>query len=187
MRAATACRRFPVPSTTLWYTERMSDTDDSTAPLSRTGSGADLARRMDRMEARQDATEAKLGDLTVIVTRVEENQKHSDTVAALRHDAMATSLGGLTSTVDIFIKRIEGILTGEVQTAQSKQGQALIADFTAWRSEVDRRLRTIDEEAVISRSKQQGVIFALSGAKAMLLLIAAFLAPVVAVIIALTR
>ena len=108
----------------------MSDESDSITPTpARAGSGADLARRMDRMEDRQDNMEKTLANLSGTVARVELNQKHAEELNLLRHDALKTGLDSLTGIVGTFITRIEGIIDGTVQTAQTRQGAEVMAQY----------------------------------------------------------
>ena len=103
----------------------------------RSGSGADLARRMDRMEARQDSIETEVRTLAATVARVELNQEHATELNKLRFDALDTGLKALTGIVTDFIKRVEGIVDGTVETGQGRAGREMVADYQSWRRDVD--------------------------------------------------
>lgn len=165
----------------------MSDTDSMETSAPRAGTGADLARRMDRMENRQDSMEQTLANLGATVARVETNQAHAEELNKLRFESQKQGLDTLTGTVGAFIARIDGIISGEIETAQSKQGLRIMTDYLAWRERVDTH---IDESTVLhasQASQRQGMIFALSGAKATILLAAAIASPIVAIVVALIR
>jgi hypothetical protein len=106
-------------------------------PTIRVGSSADLARRMDRIEQRQEKQEAEMGVLTATVARVEINQNHAAELTKLRFDALERGVGDVAGTLKVFMGRIEGILSGEIVTQQSKAGQEMVADYREWREEVD--------------------------------------------------
>ena len=71
----------------------------------RPGSGADLSRRMDRIEAAQEA--------------------------------QAREMSSLGSDLKTFMARIEGMISGEVETSAAREGRELVADYKKWRVEVD--------------------------------------------------
>lgn len=114
------------------------------APV-RVGSSVDLARRMDKIEARHETLETEVRNLTVTVGRVETNQAHAEELNKLRFDSQKTSLDTLGAKLDQFIARIDGIISGEVQTAQTRQGQELLAEWTEWRKETSEKLSQHDE------------------------------------------
>jgi hypothetical protein len=123
-------------------------------PTARPGSGADLSRRMDRIEQRQDSIEQEMHSLATTVGRVEQNQAHATELNKLRFDALDAGIRGNTARLDAFIARIEGIITGEIDTQQGRQGRELIADYQRWRDTVDERLAIIytpEQRALIER------------------------------------
>lgn len=103
------------------------------------GSYIDLSRRMDNMEENHRVLSKEVGQLTGTVGRVELNQKHAEELTKLRFDSLDTSITSQSGKLDAFIQRIEGIITGEVQTAQGKQGVELVADYQKWRATVEER------------------------------------------------
>ena len=103
----------------------------------RVGTYADLARRIDRIEARLDAQEVEFRSMSAAVARLSQNQDHATELSKLRFDALETGMRGIGSQLAEFIKRVEGMVTGEVQTEQMRQGQALVTDYRKWRDEVD--------------------------------------------------
>lgn len=105
----------------------------------RTGSYVDLARRVDRLEA-------SVAGLTSTVQAIELNQKHAETVNGLHFAALNTGIENLGKTVDGFMTRVEGIISGEIQTVQSRAGQELVSDYKVWRGKVDSKLPTDVEE-----------------------------------------
>lgn len=100
----------------------------------------DLSRRMDRMEEKYDDLAREVASLTGTVARVEQNQTHAAELNQLRFNALDTAISGVGGKLDSFMARVEGIITGEVETAQSKQGAALVADYQKWRAGVEERL-----------------------------------------------
>lgn len=142
----------------------------------RPGTYADLSRRMDRQDERSDALESEVRTMGLALSRVEQNQQHQAQLAEYQFKGLDSSVKTLTSTQEAFIKRIEGIITGEVQTQQSRQGQAIVEDFIQWRKGVDARLDGFDDR----EERRTGVMSALSGAKGIILMICAIASPIVA-------
>lgn len=118
--------------------------NDETTPTPKPGSYIDLSRRMDRMEENHAVLAKEVGTLTGTVARVELNQRHAEELTKLRFDAIDTSLGTVTGKLDSFVTRIEGIITGEITTAQSKQGAEIMADYQKWRASVEERFDRTD-------------------------------------------
>jgi len=114
--------------------------DDISTVTPRSGSGADLSRRMERMEARQDTIEGKVNDLAAIVTRVELNQQHATELATLRFNAVDTAVHTIDATLERFMGRINAIVAGEVKLPQAVQSEEIVKDFIAWRKTVDERI-----------------------------------------------
>jgi hypothetical protein len=113
------------------------DEDQMSSPPSRAGSGPDLARRMDRIEGRQDSIELEVRTLAATVGRVELNQAHATELAKLRFDAIDNGMKAGFSELGAFQQRIEGILDGSIQTQQQRQGAEILADYLSWRKTVD--------------------------------------------------
>lgn len=112
---------------------------------SRPGSTVDLSRRMDRMEISHEALAREVGVLTTTISRVEMNQNHAEELNKLRFDALGNTLSGIETKIGTFITRVEGILSGEISTAQSKVNQDLLSDYRQWRGRVDAALSGIDD------------------------------------------
>ena len=113
-------------------------TADETPP--RPGSTVDLSRRMDRMEEKHDDLAREVQGLTATVARVELNQKHAEELNTLRFTALDTAISSVSGKLDGFMARVEGIVSGEIETAQSRTGAGLVEDYREWRAEVDGRL-----------------------------------------------
>jgi hypothetical protein len=101
----------------------------------RPGSGADLSRRMDRIEQRQDGIEAEVRTLADSVSRVALNQTHQSELNKLRFDSLDASINNVGATLERFMARINSIITGEIQLPQSV---SLMTDWRDWREEVDK-------------------------------------------------
>ena len=123
----------------------MDMTHDDETPLPRAGTGADLARRMDRLEGRVDGIEGRLTVVTTTLTRVEANQQHADKLGELRYNALDTHMKQLDATLGAFIARIDSIISGETQTAQGRAGAELVADFVNWRKELVKEIGVIED------------------------------------------
>lgn len=113
----------------------------------RPGTPADLSRRMDRMEAAHETLAKEVGGLTTTIARVEINQTHAEELNKLRFDSVAGSITQVEGKLDRymaklneFITRIEKVMTGEIETQQSRQGQAMVVDYQKWRQQTDDRL-----------------------------------------------
>jgi hypothetical protein len=98
---------------------------------------------MDRIEQRQDGIEHEVRSLSATVLRMETNQEHAVELNKLRFDALDMGIKAVTGQLESFIKRIEGMLTGEVETVQSRESRALVADYQTWRRWVDRRINML--------------------------------------------
>lgn len=184
----------------------MSDEDQTAAPASRAGSGPDLARRMDRMETRQDNIEAKVTDLATVVSRVELNQQHATELATLRFNAVDTAVKNIDGTLERFMGRINAIVSGEVQLPQSQQ---IMADYRKWVESVEQRFTVLDPalkdrvseleakaiDPLIGRvrvledrsTREQGVFATFGATKTFILAAMAVAGPVVAIISIITR
>lgn len=113
------------------------------APSPRLGSSADLARRLDRLEINHEQLAKDVSTLSGTIQRVEQNQTHLEELNRLRFNALDTSVGTLTSKLDNFIARVEGLITGEVQTPQMRSGEELVADYRRWRESVDKSINEL--------------------------------------------
>jgi phage shock protein PspC (stress-responsive transcriptional regulator) len=113
----------------------VSEHDETPSP--RAGSSVDLARRMDRMEQKHEELAKEVTALTATVGRVEQNQAHATELNKLRFDALDMGVKSLAGQLTDFIKRIDGMVSGEIETAQSRQGRELVDDYRKWREEVD--------------------------------------------------
>jgi hypothetical protein len=113
-----------------------SDEDQVSTPT-RAGSGPDLARRMDRIEGRQDSIELEVRTLAATVGRVELNQQHATELAKLRFDAIDNGMKVGFGELGAFQARVEGMIDGTVQTQQQRQGAEMVADYLSWRKKVD--------------------------------------------------
>lgn len=153
--------------------------EEQTPPTTRTGSGADLARRMDRMEARQDNIETEVRTLASTVQRVEQNQLHAAEVSGLRFDALDIGLKSLLAQSNEFAKRFESIMSGEVVTASTKR---ILDEYEAFKSNTERRLDEQDLRNASATAKSQGIFATFTGAKAVLLILAALASPIITII-----
>lgn len=115
-------------------------TADEQGATPRPGSTVDLSRRMDRMEEKHDDLAREVAGLTTTVGRVELNQKHAEELNTLRFSALDTAVRTIDTKLEQFMARIEGIITGEIQTAQSKQGAEILGEYQVWRTSVEARL-----------------------------------------------
>lgn len=142
---------------------------DETTP--RAGSSADLSRRMDRIEEAH-------ASLATTVARVELNQQHAEELNKLRFSALDAAVGNVAGKLDSFMARVEGIITGEVETNQTRQGRALVEDYTQWRETVEARLDSADTLATQVR---------LLGRMAVLLPVGSIISAAVAAAVALSK
>lgn len=112
----------------------MNQQEDST---SRPGSGADLSRRMERIEARQDEQAREQADLKSAVARVEQSIVHQNQLYERDFKSLNESVGRMGSVLDKFMARMEGLIDGSIETTQTRQGRELVEDYQDWRREVD--------------------------------------------------
>jgi len=138
------------------------------------------------MEQRQDGTDAKVDTLAATVARVELNQTHQAELSKLRFDALDTSVGTVHGTLERFMGRVEGLITGEVRLPQSEK---MLKDYENWHESVEDRLDKLDpslanrvrilEDRAI---KQQGVFATFGAGRALILAVAAAAGPIIAII-----
>jgi hypothetical protein len=84
--------------------------------------------------ARLSRLETKYDELVQTVARVELNQKHAEELNRLRFDALDLNQKTLTTQVSEFIKRIDGLISGETEMPRQRD---LMADWVKWRGEVE--------------------------------------------------
>lgn len=102
---------------------------------------------MDRMEEKYDALAGQFSTLAQTVTVIAREQGHQDQLASERHDNLKEKLAGVSAMLSGFMARVEGMIDGSIQTAQSRQGAELVADYQRWRARVD---DTLDQQAVLN-------------------------------------
>lgn len=130
---------------------------------------------MDKIEARQDDQARGMQSLSSTVERIELNQMHATELNKLRFDALEGGVKTLDSNLSRFMARIEGILDGSIPTLSSKQGQAIVDDFTKWRGIVDedrRGLRTIVERTL---NRNAGILSVFTAGQRFFLVLAAII------------
>lgn len=103
------------------------------------------------MELAHESLAKEVGALTSTISRVELNQTHAEELNKLRFDAVTQSIVQVETKLDKystvmygFIERIEKIITGEVETQQTKQGQQMVAEYKMWRAQTDARLEDME-------------------------------------------
>lgn len=107
----------------------------------RPGSAADLSRRMDALERNHNT-------LAGTVQLIEANQRHAEELNKMRFESLETAVKGVGTDLKGFMLRIEGMISGEVETVQSREGRALVADYKKWREKVD---TTLDQVRLMGR------------------------------------
>lgn len=127
-----------------------------------------------------DALERNHGDLSLTVARVEQNQKHAEELNKLRFDALEASVRSLGSQLSEFMKRIEGIITGEIQLPAQRD---LLQEYRDRNKRVDARLDALED----ARVRQSGIFVALGGAKGAVVAISAVASPVIVLLVALLK
>jgi len=133
---------------------------------------------MDRMEEKHDDLAREVQGLTATVARVELNQTHAAELNGLRFSALDTAVGTLTGNLAAFMSRIEGIISGEIVTAQSKTGAEMVEDYRKWRDEVEDRLNAHDKFETQGRLLGRiAVLLVTSNLIAFVAAIAAFVRP----------
>jgi len=146
------------------------------------------------METRQDTLEVKVTELATLVGRVEQNQVHATELATLRFNAVDTAVKTIDSTLDRFMGRINAVVSGEVKLPQAQAGEQVMKDYLVWREKVEDRFDKLDptlqarvrqlEDRELRRS---GVLYTFGTTKTVLLVIAAFLGPIIGLLAVLTR
>lgn len=116
--------------------------DEEQAAPARAGSTADLSRRMERVERRQDTIEGKVTELAAVVGRVEANQSHLIELNQLRFSSLDSGLKSLATNFEAFASRINSLISGESTT---QQGARLMAEYEAFRSTTLARLEEHDK------------------------------------------
>jgi hypothetical protein len=158
------------------------ETTDPSTTGARPGSGADLSRRMDRMEQRQDSTDTKVTELASVVARVEMNQQHATELAKLRFDAVDTAVKNIDATLERFMGRINAIVSGEVKLPQTVQGEQMVSDYLLWRKAVDANLAELRNQNTRQSGVNAGIGQTFGTGKAIVVTAAAVVTAVIAVI-----
>jgi ATP phosphoribosyltransferase regulatory subunit HisZ len=83
-----------------------------------------------------------VASLTGTVARVEQNQTHQAELNKLRFDALDTGLNALRADLTGFMKRIDGMIDGTIETTQTREGRAMVEDYRRWRDGVDEFITT---------------------------------------------
>lgn len=122
----------------------MNDEDTTARP----GSLADLSRRMDRMERRQEQADTKVTDLGTVVARVEANQAHAIELNQLRFNALDNGMKAVSSEVALmrtdfagFVNRVNALISGEASTTQ---GRKMLEEYEDFKRDTERRLAKHD-------------------------------------------
>ncbi len=144
-------------------------------PTSRPGSSQDLARRVERLET-------EVMSLTASVQRVEINQEHAETLNKVRFEGLGTSIQLIGGKLDAFMARIEGLIDGTIETSQTRQGAALVADYQAWRREVEDDLAVLKSQNVRQSGFNAGMGQTFGTGKAIVVTAAAVVTAAVAVL-----
>ena len=118
------------------------------------------------------------------LARVELNQKHAEDMNKVQFGALDTGLKLVNSTLDAFIKRIDGIISGEIETAQTRQGTQMVADYMKWRGEISKAVDDIKDEQAIAKARTSGRVDILSWGKVGLLTLAPIAAVIVSIFVA---
>jgi hypothetical protein len=151
---------------------------------------------MDRMESRHEDLAKEVATLTVTTGQIVLNQKHAEDLNELRFKSLDSAVGLLATDLKGFMTRIDGIITGETETIQARQGRELVADYMTWRKATDQRLTIIEDvPTLITRvdnledaaQRRGGAIDTMIGAKGIALMIASFVAVTVSIISLMTR
>lgn len=139
------------------------------------------------MENRQDNMETAIASLAATVSRVETNQQHAEELNKLRFDSLGKSMDNIGGTLSQFIGRIEGIIDGTVETNQTRQAASVMSDYLRWRERVETHIDESEKVHLAAASRNDGVVFALTGGKAIILTIMAVVSPLIAIFVALTQ
>lgn len=146
------------------------------------------------METRQDTTETELRTLSAVVNRVELNQQHATELAQLHYQAMDTSIKTIDSTLERFMGRINAIVSGEVKLPQQSEYDRWLAGYQTWHDSVEERfdhvdltlagrVRVLEDRAL----RGAGVVEVFGSTKTVLLVLAAFLGPIIGLIALVSR
>lgn len=163
----------------------MADSDDLTTPP-RAGTYADLSRRMDRMENRHEDLALQVRTVAADIASVKLQAEHVEKLNELRFTSLDKGIHAVESKVDAFIARIEGLISGDVQTPQGKlmmdQYKQFVSDTQSTQQRLVERIEVIEEDHVRRDAARQGLFGALSSTKAFLLMLAAIASPLIAAI-----
>lgn len=129
------------------------------------------------MEARQDSTEREVRALSATVSRVEANQEHASELNKLRFDALDKGMQSIDAQFKQFndqqfkpfVARIEGILTGEIETLQAKQGRETIKAYEVFRDDITDRVEALEDRGDMAKARSAGRSDTLSWGKAAIL------------------
>lgn len=141
----------------------------------RSGSGPDLARRMDRMESRQDEQAKQIADIRSAVDLVVVNQRHADEINSSRHELLKAAIADVGKEFKDFSARINALISGEIRLPQQTE---MLADWTGFRGKTESRLDALEDQ----QAKTNGVWVAIGGFKGAVVAIAAIASPVIVLV-----
>lgn len=141
------------------------------------------------MEVRHEDLAKDVATLTATTAQVVQNQKHAEELNELRFKSLDQHVGSLGSDLKGFMNRMEGIMTGDIKTAAARDleeakavaerdGGKIMAEWTEWRRDTDRRLDGQD----LRNARGEGIFMTLGGAKGVAIMLAAIASPVITVI-----
>lgn len=108
----------------------------------RSGSAQDLARRMERIEHRQDDQAKQIADLSNAVAQVGQNVAHQNQLYERDFKSLNEGMARLGTQFTNFSNRMESLLTGETTTAQ---GREMLDAYRKFKDSTETRL---DEQDV---------------------------------------
>jgi hypothetical protein len=92
---------------------------------------------MDALERSHTEQAKEIASLHTAISRVEASFVTFEKVSEMQFKSLDSSITALRSTVEPFMRRIDGMLTGEVETSQQRDGRRELEDYRKWRDGVD--------------------------------------------------
>ena len=134
------------------------------------------------MENRHEDLASQVRNLAASVQRVEQGLDHAEKLNELRFNAQTQAVGALDSKLTLFVNRIEGIIEGTIETAQTRQGKQMMEDYFAWRKATDLSIDSLQAEQLRSSARSAGISSVLTGTRGVILLVCSILSPLIAAI-----
>lgn len=123
---------------------------DITLTPPRSGSYADLSRRMDRLETSHEGLARQVATIATSLAKIETSQDHLEELMRLRLDMVSTATGAMSVRLDALAGRFEDAIAGRIPNPQVEQYYEERKRNAEWREGINRWMAQRDGQAIYS-------------------------------------